>query len=194
MARARTAGGPFKDFMGKPLIGTFHNGARPIDPFVFRDTDDTSYMAHGGWGHCSTARLNDDSTEFVPFDGGATFRGIIPEGHVERSFMLLTDGRYYHVVGGRRDGAELRGGLRRADPARGPVQARGQDPRAEPRRGDRGRPSWVRSATKSFDQRLCLYKGLSRMQGPSFSQIRPRFGCFLGAFSPSCLQIRSTRL
>ena len=57
-----------------------------------------------------------------------------------------------------------------------------------------GRPSWVRSATKSYDHTWCLYKGLRRMQEPSFSQILARVGCFFGTFSPSCFQIRSTRL
>lgn len=33
-----------------------------------------------------------------------------------------------------------------------------------------------------------------RPHDPSLSQSRPRFGCFAGTFSPSCRQIRSTRL
>jgi hypothetical protein len=32
------------------------------------------------------------------------------------------------------------------------------------------------------------------MQAPSLGQIRLRFGCRGGTFSPSCRQIRSTRL
>ena len=32
------------------------------------------------------------------------------------------------------------------------------------------------------------------MQEPSVNHKRPRLGCFFGTFSPSCLQIRSTRL
>ena len=39
-----------------------------------------------------------------------------------------------------------------------------------------------------------MCSGLSRMHEPSLSHNRPRFGCRLGTFSPSCLQIRSTRL
>jgi hypothetical protein len=38
------------------------------------------------------------------------------------------------------------------------------------------------------------YSGLSRMQDPSPSQSRPRFGWRLGTFNPSLRQIRSTRL
>ena len=36
--------------------------------------------------------------------------------------------------------------------------------------------------------------GRSRMHEPSLSHKRPRFGCFAGTFSPSSLQILSTRL
>ena len=31
VARARRPDGPFKDYLGKPLIDKFHNGAQPID-------------------------------------------------------------------------------------------------------------------------------------------------------------------
>jgi beta-xylosidase len=31
--------GPYKDHLGKPLIDKFHNGAQPIDQFVFKDKD-----------------------------------------------------------------------------------------------------------------------------------------------------------
>ena len=36
--------GPFKDAIGKPLIDAFHNGAQPIDQFVFRDDDGQHYL------------------------------------------------------------------------------------------------------------------------------------------------------
>ena len=49
-------------------------------------------------------------------------------------------------------------------------------------------------ATKSYDQTWPRYSGLSRMHDPSLSHSRPLFGCRSGTFSPSCLQIRSTRL
>jgi hypothetical protein len=83
VARARSPDGPFHDYLGEPLIGRFHNGAQPIDPFVFRDTDGTYYLTYGGWRHCNIARLNADFTGFVPFDDGSTFREITPEGYVE---------------------------------------------------------------------------------------------------------------
>ena len=31
--------GPYKDYLGKPLVDKFHNGAQPIDQFVFKDKD-----------------------------------------------------------------------------------------------------------------------------------------------------------
>jgi hypothetical protein len=97
VARSRDPGGPFEDYLGKPLIGRFHNGAQPIDPFVFPDATGVHYLIYGGWRHCNIAKLNDDFTGFLPFEDGATFREITPEGYVEGSFMLLRDGRYYFM-------------------------------------------------------------------------------------------------
>ena len=37
VAVAHKPEGPFKDYLGKPLIDRFHNGAQPIDQFVFHD-------------------------------------------------------------------------------------------------------------------------------------------------------------
>ncbi len=39
--------GPFKDALGKPLIGKIVNGAQPIDQFVFKDDDGQYYMYYG---------------------------------------------------------------------------------------------------------------------------------------------------
>lgn len=47
VAVADSPGGPFKDHLGRPLIDKLHNGAQPIDQFVFRDGDDY-YMFYGG--------------------------------------------------------------------------------------------------------------------------------------------------
>ena len=49
VAVADNPDGPFKDYLGKPLIDKFHNGAQPIDPFVFRDNDGQYYLIYGGW-------------------------------------------------------------------------------------------------------------------------------------------------
>ena len=91
-ARARQPQGPFEDYLGKPLIDRFHNGAQPIDQFVFKDRDGSYYIVHGGWRHCNIARLNADFTGFVPFPDGTTFKEITPQGYVEGAFMLWKDG------------------------------------------------------------------------------------------------------
>lgn len=97
VARARQPEGPFTDHLGKPLIGAFHNGAQPIDQFVFKDRDGSYYIVYGGWRHCNIAKLNDDFTGLVPFADGTTFKEITPEGYVEGAFMLLKDGKYYFM-------------------------------------------------------------------------------------------------
>ena len=97
VARARTPNGPFIDYLGKPLIDRFHNGAQPIDQMVFRDADGAYYLVYGGWGHCNIAKLNDDFTGFVPFPDGTTFKEITPKGFVEGAYMLVKDGKYYFM-------------------------------------------------------------------------------------------------
>jgi beta-xylosidase len=97
LARARRPEGPFDDYLGHPLVDKFHNGAQPIDPFVFKDRDGTYYLLYGGWRHCNIARLKDDFTGFLPFADGTTFHEITPRGYVEGSFMLLKDGKYYFM-------------------------------------------------------------------------------------------------
>jgi beta-xylosidase len=97
VARARRPAGPFKDHLGRPLIDRFHNGAQPIDPFVFKDRDGAFYIVYGGWRHCNIARLNDDFTGLVPLPDGTTFKEITPTGYVEGAFMLPRDGKYYFM-------------------------------------------------------------------------------------------------
>lgn len=89
--------GPYKDHLGKPLLDKFHNGAQPIDQFVFKDTDGQYYMIYGGWRHCNITKLNDDFTGFVPFDDGTVFKEITPENYVEGSVMFIRDGKYYFM-------------------------------------------------------------------------------------------------
>lgn len=89
--------GPFKDYLGKPLIDRFHNGAQPIDQFVFRDRDGSDYLIYGGWRHCNIARLAEDYRGFVPFPDGVTFREVTPEGYVEGPFMFLRGDKYYFM-------------------------------------------------------------------------------------------------
>jgi len=89
--------GPFKDYLGKPLVDSFHNGAQPIDQFVFQDKDGQYYLIYGGWRHCNIVKLNADFTGFIPFDDGTVFKEITPKGYVEGSFMFLKNGRYYFM-------------------------------------------------------------------------------------------------
>lgn len=97
VAVADNPGGPFKDYLGKPLIDKFHNGAQPIDQFVFHDKDGQYYMMYGGWRHCNIAKLNADFTGFIPFPDGSTFKEITPEGYVEGPFMFIRNGKYYFM-------------------------------------------------------------------------------------------------
>ena len=97
VARSRRPAGPFKDYLGKPLVDKFHNGAQPIDPFVFQDADRSYYLIYGGWQHCNIARLKDDFTGFIPFADGTTFKEITPKGYVEGSFMFVKGGKYYFM-------------------------------------------------------------------------------------------------
>jgi beta-xylosidase len=97
VARSRRPQGPFADHLGRPLVDRFHNGAQPIDPFVFKDEDGAYYLLYGGWRHCNIAKLNADFTGFVPFSDGTTFKEITPAGYVEGSFMFVKDGRYYFM-------------------------------------------------------------------------------------------------
>ncbi|HQV31136.1 MAG TPA: glycoside hydrolase family 43 protein [Calditrichia bacterium] len=88
--------GPYRDYLGHPLIDRFHNGAQPIDQFVFRDGD-THYLFYGGWRHANVAILNRDFTGFLPFPDGSFFREITPRDYVEGPFMLKREGRYYFM-------------------------------------------------------------------------------------------------
>ena len=97
VARARKPEGPFTEYLGRPLIDRFHNGAQPIDQMVFRDDDGSYYVVYGGWRHCNIAKLNADFTGFVPFPDGSTFKEITPKGFVEGAYMLRKDGKYYFM-------------------------------------------------------------------------------------------------
>lgn len=97
VAVADHPGGPFRDYLGKPLIDKFYNGAQPIDQFAFKDADGQYYLIYGGWRHCNIAKMKNDLTGFIPFDDGTTFREITPEGYVEGPFMFIRNGKYYFM-------------------------------------------------------------------------------------------------
>ncbi|NJK96352.1 MAG: family 43 glycosylhydrolase [Bacteroidales bacterium] len=88
--------GPFRDYLGKPLIGKFINEAQPIDQFVFKDENEY-YMIYGGWRKCNFARLKNDFTGFKTFDDGEQFKPITPEGYVEGPFLFKRNNKYYFM-------------------------------------------------------------------------------------------------
>ena len=97
VARSKSPSGPFEDHLGKPLIDKFHNGAQPIDPFVFADDDGAYYLIYGGWKHCNVTKLNADFTGLVPLPDGSLYKEITPAGYVEGSWMFKKDGKYYFM-------------------------------------------------------------------------------------------------
>jgi len=96
VAVAENPTGPFKDYLKKPLVDKFYNGAQPIDQFVFKDND-MYYLIYGGWRHCNIAKLNKDFTGFIPFDDRTTFKEITPDKYVEGSFMFKRNNKYYFM-------------------------------------------------------------------------------------------------
>jgi beta-xylosidase len=117
--------GPYQDYLGEPLIDAFHNGAQPIDQFVFEDNG-TWYIYYGGWRHANVAKLNDDFTGFIPFEDGETFKEITPEGYVEGPFMLKRNGTYYFMWSeGGWTGDDYRVAYAMADNPLGPFERHG---------------------------------------------------------------------
>jgi len=97
IAVASNPAGPYKDYLGKPLLSDFYNDAQPIDQFVFKDTDGQWYMIYGGWSHCNIGKLKDDFTGFVEWPDGKLFHEITPEGYVEGPFIFLRNNKYYFM-------------------------------------------------------------------------------------------------
>ncbi len=113
VATAERPEGPYKDALGKPLVGEFHNGAQPIDPYVFRDEDGSYYLYYGGWKHCNVAKLRPDLLGLEAFADGTMFKEITPENYVEGPFVFRRGGKYLPDVVGRRLGrSELQRGVR----------------------------------------------------------------------------------
>jgi beta-xylosidase len=97
VAVAEQPAGPYKDALGKPLINTFHNGAQPIDQFVFKDDNGQFYMYYGGWRHCNIVKLSPDLLSLEPFEDGEYFKEITPESYVEGPFVFKRKGKYYFM-------------------------------------------------------------------------------------------------
>jgi beta-xylosidase len=87
--------GPYRDLLGKPLIGEVWKGAQPIDQCVFLDDDGHYYLIYGGWGRCNIARLAPGFTGIVPWPEGEMTREITPEGYVEGPVLFKIRGTYY---------------------------------------------------------------------------------------------------
>ncbi|SFU46474.1 Glycosyl hydrolases family 43 [Pustulibacterium marinum] len=97
IAVADNPGGPFKDYLGKPLIGEFYNDAQPIDQFVYQDDDGQFYIFYGGWGHCNIGKLSSDFTSIIPWEDGQKFHEITPESYVEGPFLFKRNNTYYFM-------------------------------------------------------------------------------------------------
>lgn len=90
--------GPYRDLIGKPLVGAFHNGAQPIDQFVFKDDDGSWYMVYGGWKHANIVKLRPDFTGVEAMADGSVFKEITPAPeYVEGSLMFKRNGRWYYM-------------------------------------------------------------------------------------------------
>jgi beta-xylosidase len=88
--------GPFTDYLGRPLVSRFYNGAQPIDQFVFNDNG-AYYLIYGGWGRCNIGVLQADLKSVTPQPDGALFREITPDGYVEGPVMFKRHNRYYFM-------------------------------------------------------------------------------------------------
>ncbi len=118
--------GPFRDRLGKPLIGGIHNGAQPIDQMAFRDDDGQLYLYYGGWGHLNVVRLKPDLTGLEPHPDGTTYKEITPPGYTEGSFMLKRRGVYYLMWSeGEWTGPDYRVAYATGPSATGPFTRRG---------------------------------------------------------------------
>ena len=85
-----SAGGPFHDPLGKPLVRDYLQGAQPIDAHAFVDEDGEAYLYWGGWGHCVVCRLGQDMISLV-----GEVKEITPDHYVEGPFMAKRKGIYY---------------------------------------------------------------------------------------------------
>ncbi|OJD13827.1 hypothetical protein AJ78_05750 [Emergomyces pasteurianus Ep9510] len=101
VAVASSPAGPFRDALGKPLVGEYLYGAQPIDAMVFMDGpgpnggsgEGRHYLYWGGRGHAVVAELAEDMVSFT-----GEFIEVTPEKeYVEGPWMLKRNGVYYFM-------------------------------------------------------------------------------------------------
>ena len=97
IAVSDTPYGPFRGWLGRPLLDRFVFGAQPIDAHLFKDDDGQIWLYFGGWGHCVATRMNDGMDGFLPFENGEPFIEVTPDGYVEGPCMLKRKGEYYFM-------------------------------------------------------------------------------------------------
>ena len=97
IAVADSPEGPFKAYLGKPLIEDIYNNAQPIDAHLFEDTDGTVYLYYGGWGHCVVAIMNETMDGLAPLPNGEYRMEITPDDYVEGPCMIKRDDKYYFL-------------------------------------------------------------------------------------------------
>lgn len=91
VAVADSPTGPFRDAIGRPLVGYYPHGAQPIDAHCFVDDDGRAYLYFGGHGHCVVAPLTPTMCAI-----NRDFREITPSpNYVEGPFMIKRRGLYY---------------------------------------------------------------------------------------------------
>ena len=157
VARSRSPDGPFKDYLGKPLIDEFHNGAQPIDQMVFKDS--RRHVLHR---LRRLAALQHREAERRLHRLRAVRRRQHVQGdhagRLRRRRVHAAQGRQVllHVVRGRMDGTELRRRLRDRHVAVRAVRARRQDPAAGFDGRDRRRAS-LGAAVAGADKWYIVY-------------------------------------
>jgi hypothetical protein len=92
VATSKSPTGPFKDPLGKPLIGNRQYGVVSIDPYVFTDDDGQHYLYFGNSG-IRVGKLNPDMVSFAATPSNIDPSGI--SGTVEGSTMFKRKGTYY---------------------------------------------------------------------------------------------------
>jgi beta-xylosidase len=90
VAVADSPTGPFKDALGRPLIGKGEAGIFAIDPCIFIDDDGQAYLYFGGGSKLGVVKLKPD---MITRDGGIT---ILPMPHYHEGIWVhKRAGLYY---------------------------------------------------------------------------------------------------